>query len=37
VRQRVYLLRTELVQQESQDGNLRDDHEGVQRKNAFSA
>src|SRR5215472_8084902 len=32
-----YLLRTELVQQESQDGNLRDYHERVQRKNAFSA
>jgi uncharacterized membrane protein len=32
-----YLLRTELVQQESQDRNLRDYHERVQRKNAFSA
>jgi uncharacterized membrane protein len=32
-----YLLRTELVHQESQDGNLRDYHERVQRKNAFSA
>lgn len=32
-----YLLRTELVRQESRDGNLRDYHESVQRKNAFSA
>ena len=29
-----YLLRTELVQHESQDGNLRDSHQRVQRKNA---
>jgi uncharacterized membrane protein len=32
-----YLLRTELVRQEAPDGNLRDYHLGVQRKNAFSA
>lgn len=32
-----YLLRTELVRQDSRDGNLRDYHESVQRKNAFSA
>ena len=31
------LLRTELVRQEASDGNLRDYHVGVQRKNAFSA
>ena len=31
-----YLLRTELVRQESKDGNLRDYHESMQRKNAFS-
>ena len=32
-----YALRTELVRQHGQDGNLRDYHAGVQRKNAFSA
>lgn len=32
-----YILRTELVRQEGRDGNLRDYHAGVQRKNAFSA
>lgn len=32
-----YLLRTELVRQEGSDGNLRDYHDGMQRKNAFSA
>ncbi len=32
-----YLLRTELVRQEGSDGNLRDYHGSVQRKNAFSA
>jgi len=32
-----YLLRTELVRQEASNGNLRDYHLGVQRKNAFSA
>ena len=31
-----YLLRNELVRQESRDGNLRDYHENMQRKNAFS-
>jgi uncharacterized membrane protein len=32
-----YLLRTVLVHQDSRDGNLRDYHYRVQRKNAFSA
>ena len=32
-----YVLRAELVRQNGQDGNLRDYHAGVQRKNAFSA
>jgi len=32
-----YLLRTELVRQDSADGNLRDYHDSIQRKNAFSA
>jgi uncharacterized membrane protein len=32
-----YILRTELVRQDGKDGNLRDYHAGVQRKNAFSA
>jgi uncharacterized membrane protein len=32
-----YVLRTELVRQDARDGNLRDYHAGVQRKNAFSA
>ena len=32
-----YLLRTELVRQEGADGNLRDYHDSIQRKNAFSA
>ena len=32
-----YILRTELVRQDGRDGNLRDYHAGVQRKNAFSA
>ena len=32
-----YLLRTELVRQDGHDGNLRDYHDGMQRKNAFSA
>ena len=32
-----YILRTELVRQDERDGNLRDYHAGVQRKNAFSA
>ncbi len=32
-----YILRTELVRQDNRDGNLRDYHAGVQRKNAFSA
>lgn len=32
-----YILRTELVRQHAADGNLRDYHLGVQRKNAFSA
>ena len=32
-----YLLRTELVRQDSTDGNLRDYHDSIQRKNAFSA
>jgi uncharacterized membrane protein len=32
-----YILRTELVRQDGVDGNLRDYHAGVQRKNAFSA
>jgi len=32
-----YILRTELVRQDDRDGNLRDYHAGVQRKNAFSA
>ena len=32
-----YVLRTELVRQESRDGDMRDYHERVQRKNAFSA
>jgi uncharacterized membrane protein len=32
-----YILRIELVRQDGRDGNLRDYHAGVQRKNAFSA
>lgn len=32
-----YILRTELVRQEGADGNLRDYHDSIQRKNAFSA
>jgi len=32
-----YILRTELVRQDSADGNLRDYHGSIQRKNAFSA
>jgi uncharacterized membrane protein len=32
-----YILRIELVRQDGKDGNLRDYHAGVQRKNAFSA
>src|SRR6201987_6015595 len=32
-----YILRTELVRQDGREGNLRDYHAGVQRKNAFSA
>ena len=32
-----YLLRTELVRQDSADGNLVDYHGSIQRKNAFSA
>ena len=32
-----YILRIELVRQDGVDGNLRDYHAGVQRKNAFSA
>lgn len=32
-----YILRSELMRQDSRDGNLRDYHAGVQRKNAFSA
>ncbi len=32
-----YILRTELVRQDGSDGNLRDYHAGMQRKNAFSA
>src|SRR5215471_14541000 len=32
-----YLLRTELVRQDSADGYLRDYHDSIQRKNAFSA
>ncbi len=32
-----YLLRTVLVRQDSRDGSLRDYHDRVQRKNAFSA
>jgi len=31
-----YILRTELVRQDSSDGNLLDYHLGMQRKNAFS-
>ena len=31
-----YLLRTELVRQDRSDGNLRDYHETIQRKNVFS-
>ena len=32
-----YILRAELARQEGSDGNLRDYHAGVQRKNAFFA